>query len=269
LRRTLSDEVAIVTGSSSGIGAATARELARRGARVVLAARRVDELEAQRRAITLAGGQAITVPTDVTDAAQVARLVERAHQAFGRVDVLVNNAGVSSSTPLAATSSDEITRLLRVNLFGAMLVTRAVLSEMLQRRHGAIVSVGSVQGRVAVDPLYSATKFGVRGFSLALRRQIAGSGVSVSLVAPGNIRTAMTSGLRERMPGPELIAGTIADVIVSPRREVIVPSKYHAIVWLDQLLPAAADFAFHWRHRKDEGQDVHHGGPACPESVET
>ena len=266
--QTLVDKVAIVTGASSGIGAATARELARRGAWVVLAARRTDELETQVHAITQAGGRAIAVPTDVTDPAQVMRLVERTREAFGQVDVLVNNAGANWVKPLAETSAEEIIRLLQVNLLGAMLVTRAVLPEMQQRHQGAIISVGSVASHVAIEPLYSAAKFGVRGFSLALRRQLAGSGISVSLVTPGNIRTRMTSGLRERMPEPGLVASTIADLVIHPRREVIVPLKYHAIVWLDQLLPGIADFIFHWRHRRDREQGNYSNLPAYARTTE-
>lgn len=269
MSQTLVDEVAIITGASSGIGAATARELARRGARVVLAARRTDELEAQVHAITEVGGRAIAVPTDVTDAVQVMRLVERTREVFGRVDVLVNNAGANWARPLAETSADEIIRLLQVNLLGAMLVTRAVLPEMQQRHRGAIISVGSVASHVAIEPLYSAAKFGVRGFSLGLRRQLARSGISVSLVTPGNIRTRMTSSLRERMPEPELVANVIANLVIHPRREVIVPFKYHAIVWLDQLLPGIADFIFHWRHRRDREQGNYSNLPAYARATES
>src|ERR671924_31397 len=169
-RATLIDEVAIVTGASSGIGAATARELALRGATVVLAARRADELEAQAQATRRAGGEALAIPTDVADPTQVTLLVDRTVATFGRVDVLVNNAGANWSRPLASSHPDDITGLLEVNLLGAMLLTRAVLPGMLERRHGAIISVGSLSGRAAMEPLYSATKYGVRGFSLALRR---------------------------------------------------------------------------------------------------
>lgn len=247
-------KVVIVTGASSGIGAATARAFADRGARVVLAARRADELETQVASIVKAGGRAIACPTDVTSAEQVARLVAFTRETFGQVDILVNNAGTNWGKPLVETSEDEITQLLQVNLLGTMVMTRAVLPEMVQRRSGAIVSVGSVASHVALEPLYTATKFGVRGFSLALRRQLAGSGVAVCLVTPGNIRTQMTSALREQMPGPELVADTITKLVLSPRREVIVPPKYHAIIWLDRLLPAVADFAYHWRHRHDRKQ---------------
>ena len=109
----LKDQVAIVTGASSGIGAATAHELARRGAKVVLAARRVDELKAHEQVIRRAGGEAMSIPTDVTDQEQVSRLVESTNTAFGRVDVLINNAGANWQQPLASSPADELIRLLR------------------------------------------------------------------------------------------------------------------------------------------------------------
>jgi NADP-dependent 3-hydroxy acid dehydrogenase YdfG len=266
--QSLVDKVAVITGASSGIGAATAREFARRGARVVLAARRTNELEAQTQAITATGSQAIAVPTDVTDAAQVLRLVERTREAFGRIDVVVNNAGANWVKPLAETSADEISHLLQVNLLGAMLLTRAVLPEMLLQHQGAIIMVGSVASHVAIEPLYSASKFGMRGFSLALRRQLTGSGISFSLITPGNIRTNMTSGLQEQMPEPELVASTIADLVIHPRREVIVPFKYQAIIWLDQLFPEVADFLFHWRHRHNREQGNYSNLPAYARASE-
>lgn len=237
----LAGEVAIVTGASSGIGAATARELGRRGASVVLAARRADKLEAEAEAIRRAGSEALAIPTDVSDASQVELLVIQTIAAFGAVDVLVNNAGAGWLRPLASSPSDELVGLVEVNLLGAMLLTRAVLPGMLERRQGAIISVASLSGRVAMEPLYSATKYGLRGFSLALRRQLAGSGVTVSLVSPGNIDTAMTRHVRARMPGPELAATTIAELITKPRREVVVPRRHYAIAWLELLLPGVAD----------------------------
>jgi len=245
---TLAGRVAIVTGASSGIGAATASEVARRGAKVVLAARRADQLEARLGLIEKAGGEAIVSPTDVADPSQVARLVDDAIQRFGRVDVLVNNAGAMWRKPLARTTAEELVHLVEVNLIGAMLMTRAVLPGMLERRQGAIISVGSLSGRVAMEPLYSATKYGIRGFSLALRRQLDGTGVSVSLVSPGNIRTEMTAHVAGRLPEPGLVATTIANLITHPRREVVVPRKHYAIAWLEQALPAMADAAYRRRH---------------------
>jgi short-subunit dehydrogenase len=243
----LTGEIAIVTGASSGIGAATARELGRRNATVVLAARRVGLLDAQVRWIREVGGEAIAIPTDVADASDVTMLAERTLAAFGRVDVLVNNAGASWSRSLASSSPDQITGLAQVNLLGAMLLTRAVLPGMLERRHGAIISVGSLSGRVAMEPLYSATKYGLRGFSLALRRQLAGTGISVSLVSPGNINTEMTRHVAARMPDPSLVATAIADLVRHPRREVVIPGRHYAIAWLEQALPALADLVHRQR----------------------
>jgi short-subunit dehydrogenase len=223
----LIDHVAIVTGASSGIGAATAHELGRRGAKLVLAARRADALDAQAQAMRTVGMEVLTVPTDVGVANQACSLA--------------NNAGINWTKPLAQTSPDEISRILAVNLLGAMLITQAVLPGMLTRGYGFIIFVGSLSGRVAMEPLYSATKYGLRGFSLALRRQTAGTGVSVCLISPGNINTAMTSQVAAPMPGPELVATTIAGLIRHPRREVVVPRRHYALAWLEELSASITD----------------------------
>src|SRR5260370_22363007 len=168
--RPMGGEVASVTGASSGIGAATAGELARRGAVVVRGARRIAELEVQARAMGDAGGEALAIPTDVADPADVAFLVERTLDGFGRVDVLVNNAGAGWLRPLASSPPGEISGLVAVNLLGAMLLTRAVLPGMLTRRHGAVISVGSLSGRGATAPPYSPPKDGLRRFPPCVRR---------------------------------------------------------------------------------------------------
>jgi len=237
----LAGKVVIVTGASSGIGAVTAKELGRRGALVVLAARRVNELEAQASAITGAGYQAVAIPTDVTDPLQVTRLVERTVEFFGRVDVLVNNAGLAWQEPFIENSTQQITHILNVNLLGAILMTHAVLPGMLERHHGAIIFVASVAAHIAVDPLYCATKFGVRGFSLSLYRDLANSGVSASIVSPGFVSTPMNHHMRMRMPGPEVVAKAIANLAVHPRREVVVPGYYRPLIAGERLFPWVAD----------------------------
>src|SRR5713226_6384802 len=163
----LSDAVVIVTGASSGIGAATAREFARHGAQVILAARRAEELAVQVGTITGEGYRALAIPTDITDAAQVTQLVKQTIEKFGRIDVLVNNAGIGQLKPFFKESTEYINQILDVNLRGSILMTHAVLPGMLERRQGAIISVASVAGHVALNPLYSGTKFGLRGFSLS------------------------------------------------------------------------------------------------------
>jgi len=244
----LADRIAIVTGASSGIGAATAQELGRRGATVVLAARRVLDLQAQAQSVRAAGGVAIPIACDVADTSDVERLADQALASFGQVDVLVNCAGANWTKALPSTTPAEVVRLVSTNLLGAMLLTRAVLPGMLVRRRGAIISVGSLAGRVAIEPVYSATKYGLRGFSLGLRRQLAGTGVSVSLVSPGNIRTPMTSHVAARLPGPALVATAIADLVDHPCREIVVPRKHYAIAWLEQGLPSLSDLAHRRRH---------------------
>lgn len=249
MSRSLDGSVVLVTGASSGIGAATATEFGRQAARVVIAARRSGMLEERAREVVEAGGRALAIPTDVTDPAQVSHLVERTSKEFGPVDILVNNAGVNWSRRLAETSPDEVRQVMSVNLLATVQLTLAVLPDMQRRRTGTIISVGSVAGHVPIEPLYSATKFGVRGFSLALRRQLSGSGVSVCLVSPGNIRTEMTRSLDEEMPGPEAVAKAIVRIAKRPRRDLVVPNKYLGVVWLDRVAPGLADAAFSWRHR--------------------
>jgi NAD(P)-dependent dehydrogenase (short-subunit alcohol dehydrogenase family) len=237
----LADEVAIVTGASGGIGGATARELARQGARIVLAARRQDELQGVADAITAAGGEALVVPTDVTDHQQLERLVARATERFGRIDILVNNAGIGAPRALVKLTPEYIDRLLDVDLVGPAHLTRLVLPGMLERRHGAIICIASVAGHLAVEPLYSAAKFGLRGFALGLRRQVRGSGVSVSVVSPGFIRTTLTRGVKAPMPGPRVVARRVARLARHPRREVVVPGVYRFPIWIDRYLPWLVD----------------------------
>jgi len=116
-----------------------------------------------------------------------------------------------------------------------------VLPEMRARGSGHVVNIGSVAGRAATNGMYSASKFGLRGFSLALRRELLGSGVHVSLIAPGFVKSEMTARAQLPMPGPEVVARAVADVLEGPRREVIVPGVYRALAWLDRRLPALAD----------------------------
>src|SRR5215471_4507321 len=137
--QTLAGKIAIVTGASSGIGAVTAFELACRGAQVVLAARRVDELEKQVNRLTEAGYRAVAIPTDVVDLAQVTRLTEQTLAMFGRVDVLVNNAGIYWREPFIENSTEQIAQIVDVNLLGVILLTHAVLPGMLERHQGTII----------------------------------------------------------------------------------------------------------------------------------
>jgi NAD(P)-dependent dehydrogenase (short-subunit alcohol dehydrogenase family) len=239
---TLHGKVAIVTGASSGIGQVTAYELARRGASVFLAARRAEALATVHQEIAAQGGSAIAVPTDIADANQVASLASRAIDAYGQVDVLVNNAGMGVGGKfLSQMQPEQIAQVVQVNLLGAMLLTQAVLPGMLERRQGVIISVASVASVVAIDTLYSASKFGLRGFSFGLRRQLQGTGVTACLISPGFIQTPMTAHRTGRMPGPEIVAEAIARSALYPKRERVVPRYYAAAFWFEQHLPWLVD----------------------------
>jgi len=242
MARKLRGQVGIVTGASSGIGAATARELARRGAKVVLAARRATELETLAAEIRALGGEALVVPTDVTMPGEIQRLVEQTVRTFGRVDILVNSAGIAWNRKVVETPAEDLVRIVGVDLTGTMLATRAVLPGMLERHQGVVIVLSSIFGHIPLEPAYSATKFGVRGFALALRRQIKRSGVAVSVVSPGFVRTPLTAGIRIPMVSPERVARVIVRIAARPRREVVVPRIYRVAFVIDRFAPGLTDW---------------------------
>lgn len=182
----LAGKVALVTGASSGIGAATAGALAREGVRVALLARRKDRLDALADAIQRADGHALVCPADVTDATAVRAAVERVHGRWDRIDLLLNNAGQGLAAPFEATSAEELRHLLEVNLVSVLTVTRAVLPMMLKRGSGHIINVSSIVGRrgARYRSAYSATKFAMVGLTECLRLELKGTGIHVSLVYP-------------------------------------------------------------------------------------
>jgi short-subunit dehydrogenase len=183
--------VAVVTGASSGIGETTAIALARRGARVVLAARRIDRLEDLQGRIERAGGIALALACDVGDPEQLKTLSTVTGEAFGAPDILINNAGIPGGGGFAALPYEEIERVVRVNVLGVMYGTRAFLPGMLERGRGHIVNVASLAGRFAAPgaPVYTATKHAVVAFSESLNYEAEKHGVLVTAVNPGLVAT--------------------------------------------------------------------------------
>ena len=194
----LRDRVAVVTGASRGIGRAVARQLGAAGASVVTAARG-DHADAVAEEIRRAGGRAVAVGVDVTDADQIDAMVRTTLDEFGRVDALVNNAGIVRDQLALRMTSAEWDPVVATNLTAAFTCARAVLRPMLKQRSGRIISVGSVVGQMgnAGQVNYAASKAGLVGFSKALAREVATRGITVNVVAPGMIDTAMTSKLGE------------------------------------------------------------------------
>jgi clavulanate-9-aldehyde reductase len=189
----LSNQVVAVTGASSGIGEATALACARAGAAVALGARRSDRIEELAERIVEQGGRAIAVPTDVGEERQAEAFVQRAHSELGRLDVLVNNAGVMLLGPIAGAPTEEWRRMIHANVYGVLYCTHAALPLMSAQGSGHIVNVSSVAGRVARagSGVYNLTKFGVGAFSESLRQEAVPLGVRVTLVEPGAVATEL------------------------------------------------------------------------------
>ncbi|MCP9272069.1 SDR family oxidoreductase [Mycolicibacterium arenosum] len=191
-------KVVLITGASSGIGAATAERLSRDGHRVFIGARRTDRLEELAGRITAAGGQAAFQSLDVTDAADMQRFVDAAHRRWGRVDVIVNNAGVMPLSPLAARKTDEWDRMIDVNIRGVLHGISAVLPVMQAQGSGHIVNVASV-GAYEVVPtsaVYSATKFAVRAITEGLRQESTGD-IRATLISPGVTESELAESISD------------------------------------------------------------------------
>jgi 3-oxoacyl-[acyl-carrier protein] reductase len=192
----LAGKRALVTGASRGIGRAISRRLAKGGAQVALCARGEVELRALAAEISALGGTALAVPCDVSQAAQVASAVEAVRAAFGGVDLLVNNAGQVARVPLVDMAEAVYDEVLSVNLKGPYLFCRAVLPEMLARRFGRIVNIGSISSTLGTPQLsaYCASKWGLLGLSKALAEELRGTGVSITSLLPGSVDTEMLLG---------------------------------------------------------------------------
>ena len=231
---------ALVTGATGGIGQAIARRLAAAGASVVVSGRRTDVLEPLAQEL---GAEAIAA--DLGDRDEVLRLAAAA----GDVDVLVANAGLSVPDRLTAYDVDAVEQALDVNLGAPILLTHALLPRMTDRGSGHLVYISSVSGKVATPaPIYSATKFGLRGFGQALRKNLQGSGVGVSVVFPGFIRDAgMFHDAGVELPGyvgtssPDDVAAAVIRAIERDRGEVdVAPISVRIGVKLSELAPASA-----------------------------
>ena len=192
-------KVVVITGASSGLGEATARMLSAQGAVVVLGARRVDRIEALAKELSDAGGRALALQTDVTRAADLQRLVDAAVEKFGRIDVLVNNAGLMPSSPLERLKIADWDRMIDVNIKGVLYGIAAALPHMKAQKGGHIVNVSSVAGHKvrAGTAVYSATKHAVRVLTEGLRQEIKPYDIRTTIVSPGAVATELPDSITE------------------------------------------------------------------------
>jgi NADP-dependent 3-hydroxy acid dehydrogenase YdfG len=203
----LDGTVALVTGASSGIGEATARALAAQGAAVAIVARRKDRLEQLSEAISQKGGRALVIEADVTEKAQAEDAVKRTVSELGRLDTLVNNAGVMLLGPIVDAPVDEWERMISLNLLGLLYTSHAAIPHLIAatesstRRVADLINISSVAGRVprSGSGVYNMTKFGVGAFSESLRQELTGQHIRVSVVEPGAVNTELSSHLREEI----------------------------------------------------------------------
>ena len=211
----LEGKVAIITGASSGIGEATAIALAAEGAKVVIAARRVERLEAVAKQIIDHGGQALSIVSDITDEAQAKNVIQKAYAEFGHIDILVNNAGISFPGRIENADPSNWRKMIDINVLALMYTTHIALPIFKAQKSGHIVNISSVAGRIARAGMagYNVTKWGVNAFSEALRQEVYQDNIRVTIIEPGLVETEID----------QHITDIVAKQEIEARRKAITP----------------------------------------------
>lgn len=254
-RPAIQGKVAIVTGASSGIGEATAREFAKSGAITILAARREERLKRLQREIEVMGGIALAVPTDLTDQEQITRLVETTLAEFGRIDILANIAGWAVYDWFEELSAEEVSQAFDVNIIGLAELTRQVIPIMKAQRSGFILNMSSYVSRISVPPMtvYASTKYAVEGLTDGLRRALAPWGITVIRIHPSSVsgtefnQHVVRPGMVKYKPVPigrisrEWLARHIVGLIEKPRRALFISRIYEVPVLINKLFPGVVD----------------------------
>ena len=218
----LDGKVAVVTGAGRGIGKAVALSLAKSGCRVVLSARTPAQLEEVQRAIEQGGGTAAIVPADLTRDEALDALAAESRRCFGTVDILINNAGWGKRSPVVKINVEDLDQTVRLNLRAPILLAKLLLPDMIAKKEGAVINIGSVSGKTgeANGAAYSATKFGLIGFTQSLYDEVREHGIKVAVILPGFVDTPLIPPNRQmdrsKMIQPADIAQTVHYVLTSP-----------------------------------------------------
>jgi len=259
-------KVVLITGASSGIGRAVALLYGAKHSCVALVARRADRLEIVAEQVLRAGGQALVIPTDVSDRNQIETAVHKVEEHWGRLDVLINNAGYGVFGSIEECYPEDFEQQMRVNYLAAVYATKIAIPLMRRQGSGAIINVSSISGKAAspYDAAYCASKFALNAFTSVLQMELAGTGISVSLVCPGYTKTEWLDVVVQRRPyvirtalspmSPERVAGQIVSCAERHKREVLIPRILILPVLLQTILPTL----YHWwqsRYRRYERHD--------------
>src|SRR5688572_26669919 len=251
-------KIVIVTGASSGIGEATAREFAKEGAKVVLAARRVDRLESLAKEINSmgTGAETLVVQADLSKLEDIQSLIQQTLGRFGRIDVLVNNAGFGRLDWLENLDPvKDIQSQFDVNVMGVIQTTRQALPVMIKQRSGHIINMCSMAGLVATPTyaIYAACKHAVHGFSEALRREVKPWGIDVSMIYPGGVVTEFTqhAGIKRKTNAKtpdfmlltaEQVGQAVVKLVRRPKRMLVIPWLWNVTVFMNKFLPGLVDY---------------------------
>ena len=244
---TFRDKIAVVTGASSGIGRATALALAQRGAKVALAARRVGLLEEVAAQIRQADGEALVVPTDVSEPFQIDNLIREVLSRWGQVDILVSNAGQYIRRTTTELDAEVIQASMRVNFFSHLHAVLAALPHMLERRSGHIVLVSTMNGKKGIRPdaPYAAAKFALNGLGEVMRHELREQGIAVVLILPGRVDTPLIENLKvpwiSAKISPQAVAKAILRGIERNQAEVYVPPYVKLLYIVNALSPRLGD----------------------------
>ncbi|POH60296.1 SDR family NAD(P)-dependent oxidoreductase [Arthrobacter glacialis] len=236
----------LITGASSGIGEATALLFAKKGYEIVLASRSTARLDALVESLRTVGGIAHSLACDLSTPEGCERLVPEAMSLMGGIDALVNCAGATGAHSIES-STQEVQYLINLNLIAPIVLMRDAITAFKIQGHGTIVNVGSMAGEIGIRGTYSASKFGLRGITDSVRREVAGDNINVSLVVPNRVLTSMSSGRGRGLVGAEVVAQAIERGMQRTARRIVIPRSRRLQILVEAVCPWLIDLVTNTR----------------------